>query len=84
MTRDYDITDLPHIVALREKLDHAREVLALPKRHARREPLCPEASAAYDAASREYFAAVDEAAAALKKIEASIAEAYAIPEGPGH
>ena len=74
----FDITDLPHIVALRKRLDCARTALALPERHARREPLCPRAIDAYDVASREYFTAVDETREGLRKIEASIAAAYTV------
>jgi hypothetical protein len=76
MKTQIDIYQLPHIVALRGKLERARTVLALPERYTRREPLCPNAAADYNAACREYFAAVDEAREGLRNILASIAAAY--------
>lgn len=74
------IYDLPHIVALKTELDRAHTALDLSARHARREPLCPLASAAYDDATRKYFDAVGDARAELKIIETSIAMVYALPE----
>jgi hypothetical protein len=70
------IYDLPHIVALKTKLDRAQAALDLPARHARREPLCPHASDSYNEAAREYFAAIDEARESLRSIEVSIGAAY--------
>ena len=69
------ILDLPHIVALKTKLDHAQAALDLPARHARGEPLCPHAADSYNAATREYFVAVDEALEGFRSIEASITAA---------
>jgi hypothetical protein len=76
METQIDIYQLPHIVTLKGRLECARTVLALPQRCTRREPLCPIAAADYNAACREYFAAVDEARKGLRNILASIAAAY--------
>lgn len=70
---------LPHIVALKTELDSTKLVLDLPGCYTRREPLCPVASDAYNRAASDYFAAMDEAQAELKVIEASIALAYGLP-----
>ncbi|SET02102.1 hypothetical protein [Variovorax sp. OV084] len=78
MNTAYLLHTLPHIVLLKAALDHTKTVLDVPGCYTRREPLCPRASDAYNCASAAYFAAMDEAHAELKIIEASIAEAYGL------
>ncbi|OUL98765.1 hypothetical protein A8M77_29935 [Variovorax sp. JS1663] len=70
--------DLPHIVALREKLEATRMLAA--------SSLCPahsetsnETRIAYEGVALEYLVAVGDAAEQMKKISQSIAAAYALP-----
>lgn len=80
MICDYEIYNLPHIAALRQRVEQAREAVVTPGLSPHSEPPDTKAVAAYLNASQDYVTAALDACELLEKINVSIAEGFALPE----